>query len=408
VTKPRLLFISPRFLFPFDQGGKIRTANILKQMKGGAFELILASPAPADAARHQAEIDSICDRFVSWPEPRMGLPGKVLALAGPLPVPVATDRSAEGSRAVAEQLAARPEIVLVDFPHAAVLLPDGAIPGTSVIFTHNIEAEIFERHAEVARWPMLPIWRAQAAKMRRFEGETLRRFDATIAVSARDAKGLAQQYGLAEVAPIDTGVDLEFFPFTPPQAAPTGGGRLVFSGAMDSRSNIDGIAWLMEEVWPLIAAQRPQAEALVIGRNPAEALVSKAQKLGLRFRFTGFVDDIRPHMLTGHVAVIPLRVGSGTRIKAFEAMALGLPVVSTTLGVEGLDLTPGEHYARADTAEDFAAGVLAALDDPARGTAMASAARRLIEERFSWAQVARQFEAICLAALARKGARVAA
>jgi glycosyltransferase involved in cell wall biosynthesis len=402
LVKPRLLFISPRFLFPFDQGGKIRTANILRQMKGGAFTVTLASPAPADAARYGAEIAGICDEFLSWPEPRMGLPGKVLALGGALPVPVATDRSAAGSAVIAAALAKRPEVVLVDFPHAAVLLPDGPIPGTAIMFTHNIEAEIFERHAEVARGPMRVVWRSQAAKMRQFEGETLRRFDATIAVSSRDAKGLAQQYGLAEVAPIDTGVDLEFFPFAAPAPAPPEGGRIVFSGAMDSRSNIDGIGWLAEAVWPLIAARRPRAEALIIGRNPAEALVARVQKLGLPFTFTGFVDDIRPPMQTGHVAVIPLRVGSGTRIKAFEAMALGKPVVSTTLGVEGLDLDPGTHYARADTAEDFAAGVLRLLEDPAGSAAMAGAARALLEARFSWAQVARQFEAICLAALARK------
>ena len=109
---------------------------------------------------------------------------------------------------------------------------------------------------------------------------------------------------------------------------------------------------------------------------------------------------------TGHVAVIPLRVGSGTRIKAFEAMALGKPVVSTTLGVEGLDLNPGEHYVRADTAEDFATGVLQLLAMPGESAAMAAAARALLEARFSWAQVARQFEAICLDALRRKAGLV--
>ena len=107
--KPRLLFISPRFLFPFDQGGKIRTANILRQLKGGAFDVTLASPAPADAARYRSEITSICDDFLSWPEPRMGLPGKLLALGGALPVPVATDRSAAGSAVIAAALEAFPD-----------------------------------------------------------------------------------------------------------------------------------------------------------------------------------------------------------------------------------------------------------------------------------------------------------
>lgn len=397
--KPRLLFISPRFLFPLDQGGKIRTSNTLRGLKGGAFEIILASPVPADASRYADEIAGLCDRFLSWPEPHTGFAGKVMALAGSLPVPVATDRSAEGCRVVASALAEQPDVVVVDFPHAAVLLPDGPIPGASVMFTHNVEAEIFERHAQVTTGPMKLIWQSQAAKMRRFERETLQRFDAVIAVSVRDGKALAAQFGLTRVASIDTGVDLDFYPFTAPVAAAADGGLLVFSGAMDSRSNIDGVTWLAEEVWPLIEARRPRAEMIVVGRNPAEALVARVQKLGRPFRFTGFVDDIRPHVAQGDVSVIPLRVGSGTRIKAFEAMAMGRPVVSTTLGVEGLDIVPGVHFEVADTAEDFAAAVLRRLDDPTGTAAMATAARGLVEERFSWRQVARQFEAICEEAL---------
>ncbi len=397
--KPRLLFISPRFLFPLDQGGKIRTSNTLRGLKGGAFEIILAAPVPPDAATYTAEIAGLCDRFLSWPEPTTSFTGKVLALAGALPVPVATDRSAEGCRVVAAALAERPDVVVVDFPHAAVLLPDGPIPGASVMFTHNVEAEIFERHAQVATGPMKLIWRSQATKMRRFEGDTLRRFDAVIAVSARDGKALAQQFNLKNVSSIDTGVDLDFYPFTTPAAAPADGGTLVFSGAMDSRSNIDGVTWLAEEVWPLIEAARPKAEMIVVGRNPAEALVARVKKLGRPFRFTGFVDDIRPHVAQGDISVIPLRVGSGTRIKAFEAMAMGRPVVSTTLGVEGLDITPSVHFEVADTAEAFAQAVLRRLDDPAGTAAMAQVARRLLEERFSWHQIARQFEAICLKAL---------
>jgi glycosyltransferase involved in cell wall biosynthesis len=103
-----------------------------------------------------------------------------------------------------------------------------------------------------------------------------------------------------------------------------------------------------------------------------------------------------------HAYVIPLRVGSGTRIKAFEALAMGCPMVSTTLGVEGLDITPGQHYLAADTAEDFATAILRLLDNPTTATTMAHTARALLEEKFSWSQVARQFEAICLETLSRR------
>lgn len=405
MTRPRLLVVSPRFLFPMDQGGKIRTANILKRMKGGAFEMVLASPAPSNAEAYEADIASVCDRFVFWPEPKPSQFRRVRALIDRVPVAAATDRSPEGRRVIAALLAEKPEVALVDFPHAAVLLPN-RIDSASVIFTHNVEAEIFARHIDVARGPMRLVWRDQTRKMRAFEGAALNRFDSVIAVSGRDAKALAELYGLKRVETIDTGVDLDFYAFQPPEAAATTGARggtIVFTGAMDWRANIDGIGFLMEEVWPLVVAARPEARAVIVGRNPPDDLVARARDRGLAWRFTGFVDDIRPYVAAGNVYVIPLRVGSGTRIKAFEAMAMGRPVVSTTVGVEGLDVAHERHYLAADNAPDFAASILRLLGDAALGERLARDARARVEERFSWAHVARQFEAICLRALELHG-----
>ena len=155
-------------------------------------------------------------------------------------------------------------------------------------------------------------------------------------------------------------------------------------------------------MWPALVAVRPAARLLVVGRNPPESLV-RAAPPGVRF--TGTVDDIRPHVATAHLAVIPLNVGSGTRIKAFEAMAMGRPVVSTTIGVEGLDVVPGEHLLIADDPAAFIAAILRLLDDSALRISLAANARALIEEKFSWAHVARQFEAVCLHALRCKTER---
>jgi len=392
--RPRLLFVSPRFLFPLDQGGKIRTANILRNMKSGVFELVLASPAPADVARFANDIDGVCDRFLSWPEAASSKVARALSILRALPAAVASDRSAAGSRLLNAALAERPDIVLVDFPHAGVLLP-AALDVASVVFTHNVEAEIFERHAELASGPMRRIWRSQASKMRRFEGDTLRRFNRVIAVSARDAAALSQRYALADVAVIDTGVDLDFFAFQPPPPEPSS--EIVFTGTMSWAANAEGIAWLMDEIWPRVIAARPDARAVIVGRGAPEALVARAKNLN--WRFTGFVDDIRPHVADSRVYVIPLRVGSGTRIKAFEALAMGRPVVSTTIGVEGLDIVDGEHFLAADTAVEFAGAILRLLGDaPLRGR-LAHTARTLVEDKFSWSHVARQFETICLRAL---------
>ncbi|HEY1932192.1 MAG TPA: glycosyltransferase [Acetobacteraceae bacterium] len=392
----RLLFVSPRFLFPANEGGKIRTSNILRHMRGGAFEIALASPAPDDTKPFAADLAAVADRFVAWPTVAPSRIGRVAALFSALPVAVSSDQSAAGSAAVRDELAVAPDLIVVDFPHAAVLLPDGALP-PSAIFTHNVEAEIFERHAAVANPLWRAVWRSQARKMRRFEGETLRRFDSVIAVSARDATVLQRDYALPPVACIDTGVDLDFHRYVPPIASPRDdGGSIVFCGAMDWRANIDGIAWLMDAVWPLVLRARPAARAVVVGRNPPQTLIDAAASRGLAWTFTGYVDDVRPYVLDADVYVIPLRVGSGTRIKAFEAMAAGRPVVSTAVGIEGLAITPGTHFLAADEAPEFAAAILRLLDDAALRAGMTTAARSLLEDKFSWTQVARQFEAICL------------
>ena len=400
--KPRLLFVSPRFLFPMDQGGKIRTGNILRGMKGGAFDIVLASPAPADWERYSADIHAACDRFTHWPERAASRVRRVLALASHLPVAAATDRSIVGSALVKHELGTAPDVVVVDFPHADVLMPS-RIDSASVMFTHNVEAEIFERHVTRSKGIWKLVWHNQSRKMARLERDSLSRYDSVVAVSDRDRDALAKRYKLPVVEAIDTGVDLDFFAMNKPDAAPPdGGGTLVFTATMSWAANVDGIHFLLDEVWPLLTKVRPNIRATIIGRNPPAALTQKVAERGLNVNLTGFVDDIRPYVADANVYVIPLFVGSGTRIKAFEAMAMGRPVVSTALGVEGLDVTDGENFLRADNAEAFARQILALLDDGAMRARVAGAARALMEDRFSWSRVARQFEAICLRALARR------
>jgi len=391
----RLLFVSPRFLFPLNEGGKIRTVGMLRAMKkDGPFEITLISPAPPDVGQHTADIASACDRFFCWPATKTGKLTQLMGVLGSLPASTASDRSEAGRIVVAEELAKRPDVMVADFPHSAVLLPAKLAPA-SVMFTHNLEAEILERHAAVATGWRKRVWAREARKMNRFEGRTLKRFDSVVAVSERDEIALAKRYGLPVVRRIETGVDLEFHAYQAPRQV---GNVAVFAGAMDSRSNIDGIEFLLRAVWPRVHAVRPDARMLIAGRNPPPALVAEAATSGMNWHFTGSVADIRPHLHEGDISLIPLRVGSGTRLKAFEAIANGLPVVSTTLGVEGLGLTPSDHYLAADTDADFADAILALLADTPRRIAMAESGRALLEARYSWSTIARQFEAICLEA----------
>ena len=401
--KLRLAFVSPLFLFPNDAGGKIRTTNILRGLKGGAFDVTLLSPAsPLQQRQWATEIVGVCDRFVSW-APAAQLPRwrRAAHLWDELPVNVVADRTQPAFDTVRATLAAEAfDVSVFDFVHAGVLLP-GDHRGATVCFTHNVEAEIFKRHAEQAsNAVMRRIWAAQHRKMQRFEAETLRRFTTVIAVSQRDADQFRTQLRLPCVEVIPTGVDLAFFDWRePPAIGPQSPPTVVFTGSMDWAANVDGVQFFIDEVWPRVRAQLHDASFVVVGRHPPTALVERGRSTGVSF--TGFVDDVRPHVHRGHVFAIPLRVGGGTRIKAFEAMAMGCPIVSTSIGIEGLEVADGEHYLRRDTAEEQASAIVELLRDPAVRLRLSRRARHCVEERFGHRVAAAAFEGICLAALER-------
>ncbi|HEV2264337.1 MAG TPA: glycosyltransferase [Stellaceae bacterium] len=412
MARPRLLFVSPQFLFPADAGGKIRTSGILRGMKGGHFEITLISPATAEQPRRFArELSEVCDRFLFWPAVRrgkfVGALTRFAALASRLPASVALDRSRAAAALIADALATQPEIVVADFIHAAVLF--GHIPPTgSVVFTHNVEAEIFARHAKTAENSLARIiWSAQRRKMAEFEARYLPAFAKVIAVSDRDLNFFLETYGVRGAETIPTGVDFDYFgalASPPPATVEARGGHLVFTGSMDWPANIDAMHYCMNEIWPMIAAARPDVRLTIVGRDPPAALVDKARVRGFKWQFTGFVDDVRPFIRDADVYVVPLRVGGGTRIKIYEAMAMRRPVVSTSIGVEGLPIEAGEHYRRADTAAAFAAAVLQLLAAPAEGAEMAENAYDFILKRYSTRRVARTFEDICIRTIGANGA----
>ena len=145
----------------------------------------------------------------------------------------------------------------------------------------------------------------------------------------------------------------------------------------------------------------------VVGRSPPDDLVAKARRKKLNWEFTGYVDDVRPFMQGAAVSVIPINVGGGTRLKAYESMAMGIPVVSTTIGMEGLPARPGEHYLCADDPAHFADTVLGLLDDAEARRALAVRARSFVEHNFSYVIAAREFEKACELAVGRFSDRAA-
>jgi glycosyltransferase involved in cell wall biosynthesis len=241
------------------------------------------------------------------------------------------------------------------------------------------------------------LWESQTRKMKAFEDDLAGRYDGVVTVSERDAAYFRALPGMRRIFTIPTGVDFDYFRYAVPRNEIAGdAGTVVFTGSMNWLANIDGIRFFMNEVWPRIAAARPEARMVVIGHSPPRELAQVVKDRGLAWTFTGFVDDVRPHVNAGDAYVIPLRVGAGTRIKAFEAMAMGCPVASTTIGVEGLPVIPGKHCLIGDSAEALAGAVLKLLSDAGARQAISREARKLVEERFSFRAAAAAFEDACV------------
>jgi glycosyltransferase involved in cell wall biosynthesis len=210
----------------------------------------------------------------------------------------------------------------------------------------------------------------------------------TLAVSEVDGAALTGLASGARVAAIPTGVDTAYFHPNGFREQPAG---LAFVGSMDWYPNEDAVLHVLDAIWPRVRNGMPEASFTVVGRNPSARLRAAAASLS-GVTFTGTVDDVRPEVGRAAVCVVPLRIGGGTRLKILEALAMAKAVVATPIGAEGLPLVDGQHFVAAETPEDFAAAVLSLLRDPARRAALGTCGRRLVEQRHSWAQVAREFE----------------
>jgi glycosyltransferase involved in cell wall biosynthesis len=282
------------------------------------------------------------------------------------------------------------DVCVADFLVAMPNLPaTTAVP--VVLFEHNVEHMIWKRLYEVEkrRWrrALLSLeWR----KMQRYEAEACARAGLTVAVSEADRTLLAVGAPGADIRTIPTGVDTSYFHSNGAVEAPA---ALVFTGSMDWYPNEDAIMYFMDAILPEVRREVPGVSLAVVGRDPTDRLRAAGAAAGVRV--TGTVADVRPYVAEASVYVVPLRVGGGTRLKIFEALAMGKAVVSTRVGAEGLPIVSDRHFLQADSPADFARAVVSLLKDPGRRRALGMAGRRLVEERYSWTEVTGEFERHC-------------
>lgn len=390
----KILWICPFFLHPTDRGAQIRTLGTLKELhkRHEIHFAALNDPANTEGPRRSSEY-STRHILVEHKAPSRQSFGILPQLAASIfnPVPMAVSRYA--SRELRSKISALIAIehydsIVCDFLAAA---PNLAELPQAVLFQHNVETTIWQRHA--SRCPSLPqrlFFQMQARKMKSYEKKICRAVKHVIAVSEIDASRMRRDFGINKVTSVPTGVDVEFY--APPAESPAVA-EMVFSGSMDWLPNVDAVEFFLTDVFPLIREKLPNATFTIAGRSP-DARVLKASDGVAGVTVTGKVADMRPYLWGSRLSVVPIRIGGGTRLKIYECMAAGLPVVSTTVGAEGLSYKDREDIFLADDPADLAAACLRLLTDEGTRRSIAINAMERVRREFSWDAVSRDFEKI--------------
>lgn len=389
----RILWVKAGKLLPVDTGGKIRSYNLLRQLAARRQTVLLSYyGGPRDEAYER----DIAEHLPGAVTMNTGAPdGGTLAqglhyasrLLSPAPYAVTKFTSPQVKQLIARWLnEGRFDVAVCDFLSASLNFPR-ALRTPSVLFQHNVESALWERQARHEPSPFKrAVFKLEAAKMLRYERATVARFQHVIAVSEHDRELMSSMTDPARISVTPTGVDLSQYA-SAAGAEPTGP-LVVFLGSMDWEANVDGVDYFCRDIWPRVLERVPAAKFRIVGRNPHPRVMKLASD---SVEVTGTVPSVVEHLKEAAVFVVPLRVGGGTRLKIYEAMAAGKAVVSTTIGAEGLDIEHGRDILLADDAATFADEVVSLLRDDERRRRFERAASDTAA-RFDWRSVARGFE----------------
>ena len=389
----KILWIKAGGIVPLDSGGKIRSYHIVRELSRRHEVTLFTFYTGASEGLH-SEVCDVLKKVICVP---LNLPSSrsirgvghyIAHFFSPLPYSMAKYYCAEVSSAFSHVILSNNyDLWVCDFVYPAPLIP-WQVTVPKVFFAHNVEAQVWERYHRITRNPFWRYvsWREYHA-LAKAERIYVSKADHLVTVSDLDRKFFSQYLDPSRITVIPTGVDTEYFRPRPGDEQPN---RLVFTGSLDWVPNNDGACYLLKQVLPHVRSEIPETTVCIAGRNPSSDLKALGRKYGVEV--TGWVEDIRSCIREAAVYVVPLRVGSGTRLKIFEAMAMGKPIVSTTIGAEGLPVTDGENVIIKDDSRDFAAAVVRLLRDPTARTRIGRAARKTVEERYTWKAAAQEFD----------------
>jgi sugar transferase (PEP-CTERM/EpsH1 system associated) len=394
----RILVVAPEIPYPPTGGSLMRTYQFTKRLaaRHGVTLLTYSGPGTADRSAALAAI-GIDVRTVPYP-----------VSAGKRMSQLAAVFSARSYRSTMYHRPAMQRIIealLDEIAFDAVLL-ESSLMGrfdfreTPVVLDeHNLEYEMPERAARTERSPIRKGFAYLEQRKLKQEAKSLwQRVSRCVTTSERERMVVCRETRTGTTATVPNGVDLEYFQ---PGVGPLDAGSIVFTGRISYRPNTDAICYFVQEILPLIHASRPDVRLTVVGMDVPPAVERLA---GPRVAITGTVPDVRPYLRQAAAVVVPIRFGGGTRLKVLEALAMGKPLVSTSIGCEGIDVVPGQHLLIGDSAADFAAAVLNLLAHPELGVMLGKRGRALVEERYGWPRLSSILESV-LETAAASGSR---
>jgi polysaccharide biosynthesis protein PslH len=417
----RILWVKADKLLPVQNGGNIRTYHVLRYLSA-RHELTFYSyyggtPDPdyeRDLQQHLPGAVAVCTGKRELAGAARGLDYLAHLSAQP---PYAVSRFAHAK--VQKQLQTwfrerRFDVAVCDFLDAAVNFP-GSFSVPSVLFQHNVESEIWRRHAATAGNPAKKMmYRMEFRKMLRYERAAVCKFQHVIAVSENDRSLMTRWVDGDRVTVVPTGVDLaQYHPdsaSSDPNPLDASAPLVTFVGAMDWEPNVDGVEYFCSEVWPSIKAEVPQARFRIVGRNPdrrVQKWASNSTHDDGSIEVTGRVPSVVEHLRQSAVVIVPLRIGGGTRLKIYEAMATAKAVVSTTVGAEGLDVHHGRDIILADDPRSFAQAVIMLLRDPELRRRYEKAAVETAA-RYDWPAIGKRFSEVLQSVAEKKSLAVRA
>ncbi len=388
----RVLWVKAGKLLPVDTGGKIRSYNILQRLMkdheltllsyyGGRrdpeYEAALPQQFPQTQVVYTAAPDS---------DGLRGIVDYLYRLPRLEPYSVSKFTHPAVRKLIASQLSSgRFDVAVCDFLAPSLNFPEN-LPIPCLLFQHNVESALWRRMAATESHPLRKLsYTLESARMSRYERRTLGRFHHIVAVSENDRQQMLEMNPACEITVNPTGVDTQKFHVAPPSSASPP--RIVFTGSMDWEPNIDAMEYFCGQIWPRILAEFPDAIFQIVGRTP----FARVQRLASKsVQVTGTVPSVTDYLRDATVVIVPLRIGGGTRLKIYEAMAMGKALVSTSIGAEGLSFQDGRDLMLADDASSFADAILLLLRDAQVRRRFEQAAVQLAAQ-FDWSVVARQF-----------------